>query len=72
MRRLPAVTVVVFGVPAAGAGGGEPPALLPGRAGGGYRPDDPAGAGPDPTVTFEDDRMTITGPAGAATARSSA
>jgi CubicO group peptidase (beta-lactamase class C family) len=54
-----------------GAGiGVEPPTLLLGTSGGGdFRPDDPAGAGPDVTVRFADARMTLIGPAGPVTAR---
>jgi CubicO group peptidase (beta-lactamase class C family) len=50
--------------------GVEPPSLVLGAAdGGGYRPDDPAGNGPDVTVTFDEGRMTVSGPAGEVTAR---
>jgi CubicO group peptidase (beta-lactamase class C family) len=32
-----------------------------------YRPDDPTGSGPDVTVTFAGDRMTVAGPGGSST-----
>jgi hypothetical protein len=45
--------------------GTDPPSLALGSSGGGaYRPDDPLGTGPDVTVAFDGDRMTISGPAG--------
>jgi hypothetical protein len=48
----------------------DPPTLLLGVSdGGGYRPDDPAGTGPDVTVEFTEDGMTISGPAGTTSAR---
>jgi hypothetical protein len=51
----------------------EPPSLLLGQApDGGYRPDDPAGTGPDVTVAFDQDQggqMTITGQGGTTSAR---
>ncbi|GAA4473834.1 serine hydrolase domain-containing protein [Phytohabitans houttuyneae] len=58
------------GVEAAEVPASEPPTLqlLPSGEGR-YHPDDPAGAGPAVTVAFAGDRMTVTGPAGAATAR---
>jgi hypothetical protein len=34
-----------------------------------YRPDDPTGAGPDVTVEFHADGMTVTGPDGTTAAR---
>jgi CubicO group peptidase (beta-lactamase class C family) len=58
------------GVVAAVEGDTEPPSLdlVPADAGS-YRPDDPTGRGPDLTVAFADDTMTVTGPAGSASAR---
>lgn len=48
----------------------DPPALALVPAGGGrYRPHDPAGTGPEVTVEFSGDRMVVTGPGGAVTAR---
>lgn len=45
------------------------PALSFVRSGDHYRPDDPTGGGPEVTVAFAGDRMTVTGPAGGTTAR---
>ncbi|WP_194813363.1 serine hydrolase [Nocardia sp. XZ_19_385] len=45
-----------------------PPTVLLRTAGAAYRPDDPAGRGPAPTVRFEADIMTIESPAGQRTA----
>jgi CubicO group peptidase (beta-lactamase class C family) len=46
------------------------PAIVVGPAGSGtYRPVDPTGGGPDVTVAFTDDGLTVTGPTGAVTAR---
>ena len=58
------------GVEAAELPASEPPTLflLPSGAGR-YHPDDPTGAGPAVTVTFAGGRMTVTGPAGSATAQ---
>lgn len=48
----------------------QPPALPLAPAGGArYRPDDPTGTGPDITVEFRADRLTIAGPAGTTDAR---
>lgn len=47
----------------------EPPSLRLVAAGDGYRPDDPTGTGPDVTLEFGDGGLTVTGPAGATTAR---
>lgn len=49
--------------------GAEPPALTLVPDGDGFRPDDPAATGPDVTVTFSGDALTLTGPDGATTAR---
>ena len=46
----------------------DPPALRFVPAGGRYRPHDPAGTEPEVTVQFRGGRMTVSGPAGAATA----
>jgi CubicO group peptidase (beta-lactamase class C family) len=47
----------------------DPPSLrFVAAAGGGYRPDDPTGTGPDVTVRFEGSRLVLLGPAGTATA----
>jgi hypothetical protein len=56
-----------------GVQGAEVPTEAPGlpftRSGGRYRPDDPTGGGPEVTVEFTADRMTVTAPAGTTTAR---
>ncbi|WP_162605938.1 serine hydrolase domain-containing protein [Jiangella aurantiaca] len=49
--------------------GAEPPALTLVPDGDGFRPADPAGTGPDVTVTFTGDDLTVAGPDGATTAR---
>jgi CubicO group peptidase (beta-lactamase class C family) len=46
----------------------DPPALTLVRSGGGYRPDDPTGTGPEVTVAFGAGRMTVSGPDGVTTA----
>lgn len=51
--------------------GAEPPALTLVPDGDGFRPDDPAASGPDVTVTFDVDTVTLTGAGGATTARRS-
>jgi hypothetical protein len=51
---------------AAVEGPAEPPALLLVPSGADrYQPDDPTASGPDVTVAFDGNRMTISGPAGA-------
>ena len=56
---------------AAVEGATDPPTLLLVPSGTGvFRPDDPAGTGPDVTVVFDDVGLTITGPGGRTTARS--
>jgi hypothetical protein len=53
------------GAVAAVEGPADPPTLLLGASGdGGYRPDDPTGAGPDVTVAFDDVGMVVRGPGG--------
>lgn len=58
------------GALAAAEGPAEPPTLHLVPAGGhAFKPHDPAGAGPDVTVTFGDGSLTITGPSGTTTAQ---
>jgi CubicO group peptidase (beta-lactamase class C family) len=53
------------GAVAAVEGPADPPTVLLGASGdGGYRPDDPTGAGPDVTVAFDDAGMVVRGPGG--------
>lgn len=76
------VTIVAAGRPVlgwyavdehGGIGGAEvpttPPSLRLVADGAGFRPDDPAGTGPDVTVAFGDGELTVTGPAGPTSAR---
>jgi CubicO group peptidase (beta-lactamase class C family) len=47
----------------------SPPSLRLVADGAGFRPDDPAGTGPDVTVEFGDGELTVTGPGGPVSAR---
>ncbi len=48
----------------------DPPTLVVGPAGAGtYRPTDPTGGGPEVTIVFTDDGLTVTGPTGSVAAR---
>jgi hypothetical protein len=52
------------GIEAAEVPTAAPVLMLVPAGGDRYRPDDPTGAGPDVTVEFRGDRLTMSGPAG--------